>query len=790
MKKITLVIVMAALFSCQGPDYPVFPEDKAIIGLAMPLPLNPGENEIVLVDYFPDPSLIDSVYFNEEKIILSEEKSKTFLQAPTDGKPMMELVVWVGGNIWSVPVRNSRKILTTITFDPDDNVYRSVQLSGEFNGWTPSRNAMEFKEGLWQTSIHLNPGTYMYQIVADGQTMTDPGNPEKVDNNFGGFNSVLRVGEQDKGSIPFLITNDFSNGEIEISATVPVDEYLVYWQNFRLDHAFLELEGNDLEITVPAQAKKMKRSYIRVYAYNSNGVSNDLFIPLEFGSVIELTDQLNRADYQSAIIYNVFIDRFYNGDRANDDPLNSPEVLPQADFHGGDLKGVIQKVKEGYFADLGVNTLWISPIVKNPKGAYGLWKDPLSKFSAYHGYWPISFTKIDERFGSEEDFHELIQVAHDNNINILLDFVANHIHQEHPFYKQNPDKVTDLYLPDGTLNTEKWDEQRLTTWFDVFLPTLDLENPEVTNMLVDSAVWWLQTYKFDGFRHDATKHIPEIFWRNLTRKVKQEVMVPQEKYIYQIGETYGSAELISSYVSTGMLEAQFDFNVYDAATGAFAREDDPFTRLNQVLQESFDYYGCHNLMGYISGNQDRARFISYAGGTLGFEEDAKWVGWNKNIGVGDPVGYKKLAMLMAFNMSIPGIPVIYYGDEYGMPGANDPDSRRMMRFDELNEKERQTLETIKKLIRLRNSSMALTYGDFYPLQVNEKTYVYMRKYFEDVQFILFNKANTKMAIEVSIPEWADVDGLRSNFGNSFDWNAGKLTMNLAPWSFEILTSED
>jgi 1,4-alpha-glucan branching enzyme len=100
------------------------------------------------------------------------------------------------------------------------------------------------------------------------------------------------------------------------------------------------------------------------------------------------------------------------------------------------------------------------------------------------------------------------------------------------------------------MNTEKWDEHRLTTWFDTFLPTLDLEKQEVTDFMVDSAIYWITEYNFDGFRHDATKHIPNNFWRTLNKKVKQ-VSQEKGKYIYQIGETYGSHELINSYIGSG-----------------------------------------------------------------------------------------------------------------------------------------------------------------------------------------------------------------------------------------------
>jgi len=114
-------------------------------------------------------------------------------------------------------------------------------------------------------------------------------------------------------------------------------------------------------------------------------------------------------------------------------------------------------------------------------------------------------------------------------MNIIVDYVANHVHENHPVYQQHKDWATPLYLPDGRMNTELWDEERLTTWFDTFLPTLDLENPVVAEAMTDSALFWLHNYDIDGFRHDATKHIPESFWRMLTLKAKNRILNPDGK---------------------------------------------------------------------------------------------------------------------------------------------------------------------------------------------------------------------------------------------------------------------
>jgi glycosidase len=366
-------------------------------------------------------------------------------------------------------------------------------------------------------------------------------------------------------------------------------------------------------------------------------------------------------------------------------------------------------------------------------------------------------------------------------MNVLLDYVAHHVHQEHPVYIQHPDWVTDLYLPDGTMNTERWDDYRLTTWFDVFLPTLDLRRKEVVDALVDSAVYWLTEYQIDGFRHDATKHIDEIYWRTLTQKIKK---ISGDNSFYQIGETYGSPLLINSYISTGMLDGQFDFNVYDNATACFALENENFDRLKLVLSESWKFYGYHNLMGNISGNQDRARFISYAGGSLVYGEDAKLAGWTRNITVGDSISYSRLAMLHAFNMTIPGIPVIYYGDEIGMPGGNDPDNRRMMRFENLAPKESELKSTVKKLIELRKNNLALLYGQSRILIADENFLVFTRSYFNDRVLVVFNKSREEQKFEIELP--VDSQKLKPEFGSGVESENNKLTIDLKPVSFDII----
>lgn len=797
MKRILYFIFAASIILSCNPSKREFNilQNNQLPGLASSVKLNIDTTIVFLADYFPKKTGIDSIVTNKHLSHHHNKENYTLrLIVLNDSLPNMSVLkVFINDYEYDIPVRKSRKIKYTFAFEPSAHFtekYDMVQLMGEFNAWNPRNTLLEKNNNKWMTELIVEPGKYQYLIVADGKQMLDPTNNDSVSNNMGGFNSVLEIGNKAGNKKPRLYTTSYTGNEITVGSENNASRLFAFYNNRLIPKNWIKKENGHYKIPIPVNTKKKTRAYIRVWACNNNGISNGLLIPLQKGKVLNDPGKLKRTDFEATVLYNVFIDRFYDGDTSNTEPVDDPSIHPKANYHGGDLAGVIKKIKDGYFDSLGINTIWISPIVKNPKGAYGLYPEPKTTFSAYHGYWPISFTEIDERFGTGKELHKLVKLAHESNMNVLLDFVANHVHEEHPVYKKNKDWATDLYLPDGTLNTEKWDSHRLTTWFDVFLPTLDLSKPGVYEMLTDSAVYWIKKYNLDGFRHDATKHIPEVFWRTLTRKLKTQVVMPQNKKLYQIGETYGTPGLIGSYVSSGQLDAQFDFNVYDAISTTLAL-DKNFKNVANELEKSAKYYGSHHLMGNITGNQDRARFISYASGALSFDEDAKKAGWTREIKVKDPVGYKKAAMLNAIVTTIPGLPVIYYGDEIGMPGGNDPDNRRMMRFKHLKPKEKSLRQTTSKLIKFRRNSLPLVYGDFKVLKANEEVMAYQRTYFNKMVIVVINNSNKAKNVDIDINPRYEANKLKARFNDSkISGEDSHLHVRLNAHSFEILSYDE
>ena len=755
----------------------------ALHGLFTPVNLQADTTVIYLRDYLPD--LDYSEISLPDGLLDHSPKRDTLMLTGDMPAKMGRLDLLTPDGIQSlVLVANDQKKVT-IRIAEESIEGEEVRVFGSFNNWNREVTPLIPDQGFYQASYQLVPGRYEYKLLVDGMEITDPDNPETVDNGMGSANSVLRVPEP-AGEKP----SDFQLRRVpekdeQLILTNNANRYLAFWNNQPIVVACEKSIDGNCRLRIPPVAQTMKRSYVRIYSYRGKHRGKDLLLPLEYGEPVSDIEQLNRTDWHQARMYFLMIDRFNNADTANDLPTPDPEIQPLANYLGGDLAGVSEKVNQNFFDSLGMNTIWISPITQGPLDAWGFWDkgQVKSKFSAYHGYWPVSNIKVDFRFGTENDLHALLDEAHAGGKNMILDYVANHVHLNHPVYQKNPEWATSLYLEDGTKNTEKWDEQRLTTWFDDHLPTLDLRRMEVVDPMVDSAVFWLKEYSFDGFRHDATKHIDELYWRTLTYRIKKLT----DKPIYQIGETYGSPQLINSYISTGMLDGQFDFNLYDASVAAFASQDGNLANLAEKLQMGLNTYGYHHLMGNITGNQDRARFISLSSGEVKFDEDAKLAGWDREIGKPNPQAYERLALLHAFNISVPGIPCVYYGDEFGLPGAGDPDNRRMMKFKNYDEDEAALLEQVKRLYHMRGSQLPLIYGSTEVKVIDERLLRIRRRYLQDEIMVLINNSDKKQPIELSENWYLLEAGVNKTEANEL--SAGEK-LRLAPRSYVFLINKN
>ena len=652
--------------------------------------------------------------------------------------------------------------LHTFSYKPLEKV-KKVLVTGSFNNWSKEKDQLlDKRNGVYELTLPLDPGNYIYKYIVDGKEIADPVNSEKAPTGFDDFNSVLRISETDTvqtflhvGSLKeskeqVLLSFIYENSADPLSLNK--NEIIVLLDNREVEANKVTLEAKTINVQLAKKELKGEKT-LRAFVSRKGKMTNIQQAILYDG--IPTGQSTFPWSWYDGSIYSMMIDRFANGDKSNDKPVVHDSIFFQANYQGGDFKGISNKIDDGYFDSLGINILWISPVNSNPDVAFREYPPPHRWYSGYHGYWPISEKRVEEKFGAMRDLKELVAKAHKHKIKVLLDFVAHHVHIDHPFYKEHPEWFGTLDLPDGRKNLRLWDEQRLTTWFEPYMPSFDFtKSVEALNVVSDNAIWWLKETGADGFRHDAVKHVPNKFWRTLTRKLKEEIEIPMRKKVYQIGETFGDYDLIASYVNNGQLSAQFNFNLSYFAIPVFLEQDRSFSAIDFHIKKSFSSFGYNNLMGNIMDSHDKVRYMAYADGKVKNQGvDTREMAWNNPPTVDHASSYKKAELYYAYMFTIPGLPVIYYGSEFGMTGVDDPDNRRMMRFgDQLSIFEKRMLKETSKIVKMRNQHSALRYGDFYTLKADTAMYAYVRSDFNERLLVILNKTEGTQEIVLHLPE--------------------------------------
>jgi cyclomaltodextrinase len=655
----------------------------------------------------------------------------------------------------AIPVVREAK--ERITFSVAAPGASDVFLFGSFNGWSRTSLPMDTKDdGSFTRTLSLSPGSYQFKYLIDDQEQEAPPNVDRVSNGMGGYNRVLNVAPADERRHALhLVPGSHQTDTLRLTYAVsgdPVDtlEKGAVFVTSNLVPTTFEVVAADIRIPITS-AMRQGTQRIRVAA-SYDGVPAPLADVLLLDG-IPAGEDTTRNTWFDTILYSLMVDRFKDGDPSNNAPVADDRLDNRVNYVGGDLAGVLDQIRTGYFSNLGVNTLWISPVYRGPTVAFQEYPPPHRWFSGYHGYWPVSHTEVDPRFGDMALLREVVDAAHDRNMRVLLDFVANHVHEQHPIVTEHPDWFGELALPDGSLNIRRWDEYRLTTWFEPYLPSFDLVgSDEALEYLTDNALWWLEQTGADGFRHDAVKHVPNAFWRLLTQKLAEHPTLSQRR-VYQIGETFGDYALISSYVNEGQLDAQFNFNLFDTALRAHLDPDQPMSSLLTELDKTAQVYGPLHVMGNVMDSHDKARFPALAEGDLPLDDAGNTeVGWDNPPQLDDPATYAKTQLYMAYNLTIPGIPVIYYGNEVALTGANDPDNRRPMVFgDDVSPDQQRHFEAVQALIALRNRHAAFRYGDLYPVYAGDDAICYSRTSLQERMLVCLNRGNYSQAIDVAWP---------------------------------------
>ncbi|MEP0547402.1 MAG: alpha-amylase family glycosyl hydrolase [Rhodothermales bacterium] len=737
---LVLLAVALATAATAQPDRPL-----------RPVPLVAGQPDTVLVaDLFPDSDGLSFGASDEVEARYDAAVGTLALTARSDFEGLALVPFRQRGEAFVLPVRS--RVLTPhrFTFRATAPV-SEVFVIGQFNDWSRSATPLADPDGhgVWETTVPLEPGRYEYKFTADGAEVLDPDNPARVPNGLGGTNNVLTIPPRHTASVD-LLTLSATDDHLRFAflrdgAPAPVrpSDVVALVGNRPVASEAVSVEGHEVRVRrMPEMDGETARVAVR------QGGQATRFATVTLGDDFAWRD---------AVLYQILVDRWADGDPANSVPVPHDSVAARANYHGGDLQGILDKMNEGYFDSLGVNVLWLSPVVENTDRAYREYPPPHRYYTGYHGYWPTDPEAVEGRFGDMDLLRDVVDAAHARGMKVLLDYVANHTHEEHPYFQQHRDWFGVLDLPDGRKNLRLWDEHRLTTWFEPYLPSFDFEgSEEALQVMTDNAVWWIETSGADGFRHDAVKHIPNRFWRTLTRKLRavDSVRVAEgEPPLYQIGETFGSYDLIASYVTPGQLDAQFNFNLYDTAKYVFLDPDADFAVLDAEMQKTLDVYGPDHVMGTLMDSHDKARFLAYADGDLARDAaDDKEIGWLTDIAVDDPASYRRAELYLAYLLTTPGVPTIYYGDEIGMTGANDPDNRRPMRFgDDVTPDERALKEDVAALVRLRRERESLRRGGFHTLRAEGDLWAYLRAGAEGRTLVVLNKGDAPETFALDLP---------------------------------------
>jgi glycosidase len=461
------------------------------------------------------------------------------------------------------------------------------------------------------------------------------------------------------------------------------------------------------------------------------------------------------------VVYLIMPDRFANGDPRNDEPAEAPgshdRTNPRA-YHGGDLQGIRNHL--AYLKDLGATTLWLTPVVKN-----GATQD-------YHGYGAVDLYAIDPHLGSLEDYQELVAAAHQEKIKIFFDAVPNHVGPLNPWVRNPPlpdwfhgtkqhhlDSFSPLGRtfygkPDGQAggndpfeslidpHAPAWMKRNLTEgWFFGILPDMNTENPVVEEYLLENSLWWAEVSGLDGYRVDTFPYVGRKFWAYWHTGLRR--FYPN---LTTIGEVFHPDPTVTSFFVGGArrydgidsgLSTVFDFPMFFTLREVLLRNA-PVGRIADVLRHDALYPRPDLLVPFFA-NHDVPRFASAEGSSPA-----------------------KLKLAFALTLTLRGIPQLYYGDEIGMPGGNDPDNRRDFpggwtedannAFTEAGRtrEQQEIFSYVQELLRIRREHEALRGGQLWHLASDENSYVFLRASAEERLVVAFNRADKTRKLTIPL----------------------------------------
>ena len=628
----------------------------------------------------------------------------------------------------------------------------TVCIAGTFNNWNKSAFPLKLQTPgkEWTGVFDIPPGVYSYRFVVNGNTWLPDPNGVPVNDGNSNINSQLIVLPRDYNSIPgklndgvitasavrhrpdrediarigklvfhfklrtrhddvagctLLLSN--KNGRSERVAMTKTDEDPLYdyWTGSAslpslatVNYAFLLTDGT---LTL---------------RYGSDGVEKDTSAPNWFHLNPKQYPLLITPEWpRSSVFYQIFPDRFANGDASNDGPGVKPwgSKPTYSNRMGGDLKGVLDHFN--YLKDLGINALYFNPIFTARSN---------------HGYDTTDYMHVDPRFGSASLLRKLTVSAHKLGWHVILDGVFNHTGIDFFAFKSlrelgaaSPYRnwYTIYKFPIKVADGQK----TYRAWFGVpWLPKLNLDNPVTREYFLHIATYWIDVTHIDGWRLDAADQVDPSFWVDFRKAVKKA-----DPNAFLVGEIWGDAH---AWLQGDEFDSVMNYPWRFATLNFFTFDRSTPTEFAQILKQQQAVYppAAQAVLFNLLGSHDTERILTLCKGNIKREEQA-----------------------VLFQMTYPGTPCVYYGDEIGLEGGKDPDDRRCMIWDK-SEWNTSLFQFYQNVIKLRNENQVLQQGEYIPFAEDDKENIfgYRRVLKKQHALILFNRSGKMRVIRLPLSE--------------------------------------
>lgn len=623
----------------------------------------------------------------------------------------------------------------TFTLKLNRTDVQTVHVAGTFNSWNNREYPLEKKDGEWTRTVRLPAGNHQYKFVLNGtEWVTDP-KVKAVDDGMGNMNSILAL-------MPPGYEAAAARGDGKITPSglrhVPRAEFLNYDQGDLILKVRTRL-GDVQKVLVQAGGKKVSMDRVaqdelfetykvripwnrkspvdyvveledgeKTLRYGANGLGEQnatpfrldpkTFKPFEVPNWVEDT-----------VFYQIFPDRFENGDKSND-PEGTVEWGTKPTYWnwmGGDVAGVLKR--QSHLKSLGVNGVYFNPIMTA---------------NSNHRYDPCDYFKVCPHFGTNEEFAKMTHTLHNAGIRVVLDQIYDHSGVKFAPFKdvlKNQDKSAYKdYFFIRKFPVEVKPNQNYEGWFGTeWMPKLNLKNDKLKQYLLDSTGFWMKKAKLSGWRLDVANEVPEWFWREFRSYVKQ-----RDPNAWIVGEVWTRA---NTWLGGDQWDASMNYPFRYACLDFIAKGTISPDQFVQRLTDLWNWYPSQvsrNQMNLLSSH-DTPRFLTDAGGDRRKQKLAAFV-----------------------QLTWPGAPSIYYGEEIGMEGGADPDNRRPMDWTQANAAN-DMLKHYQSLIRMRKASEVIRKGAPFALPSTGQVAVYGVRYRGQVAVMAANRSDQAQEVTVS-----------------------------------------